>query len=377
MEVEALLIFSTPVFFGFLVALALSKNKVVFMRRNDKGRLNLLLFVVLPIFFYGLFLVGFRSENAGNDTPRYVATFMNLDGIATARTIGTQYYGNTELLLWPFQSLLQPIFSVQGWLVANYCLVFFLAYIYYRGVTKSLGASSAIFALAFLTFFLVYTGNTMRQVLAIPIGALGFHLFRQGNFARAFLVLTIAIGFHWSAVMLLLAPIFSLNIFRRDRVYFLIPMVVLLLSTVMSEVMGILVSVANIAAFTDRYDLYFSDSHVSHIDYVWKTVNFWICAITSMLFLVLCRPSDYKSRSLHQYTVLFISLVFFGIQNSDFSERYMPYILLVLPLQMAMLVGKLPAPVFVKNVVFLGYFLFLGIFVFFAKSSQLTLGYSI
>ncbi|WP_434212110.1 EpsG family protein [[Pseudomonas] boreopolis] len=377
MEPEVILAISLPIFLGASCIFLSHKNMVVF-HRHGKGQTALLLFfVVLPIFIYGLYLVGFRPETAGNDTPRYVATYRNLSGFHNARDVGNSYYGNSELLLWPFQSLFKPFLSVRGWLIANYCLVFFLVYVYYRRVGKSLHLASSIFALVFMTFFLVYAGNTMRQVLAIPIGALGFHLYRRGNVLAAILTLCVAIGFHWSATVLILAPIFSLGLFRRDKIYFLVPPLAALASTVLYDVIGTLVHVLNIAAFTDRFDLYFAEGHISHVGQVWKTTNFWICSLTSFVFLLVCRPSRYDDKSLHQFTLLFLTLMLFGMSNADFSERYMPYILLVVPFQVAMIIDRLPIASFIKNAIFLGFFLILAVLVFSSQSSQRTLGYFI
>lgn len=375
MELSVLLSISLPIILGFLCVFFASKDRVVFHAHGLLQQIFLFVLMVAPVFTSGLILAGFRPENVGFDTPRYVATFLNLDGVSTAREVGESYYGNTEFLLWPFQSLLKPFLSVRGWLVVNYCLIFLLVYIYYRSATKILRLSSAIFALVFLTFFLVYAGNTMRQALAIPIGALGFHLYRRGKASGGLFAIAIAIGFHWSSVMLLAAPAFSLKLFKRDRVYLLIPLLALLSSMLLMDVVGFIVGAINIPALTDRFDLYFAEGRVSHVGNVWEKANFWICSITSFAFLYVCKPGQYKDTSLHQYVMLFLALIFFGITNADFSERYMPYILLVIPLLMAMITDKLPLPAFAKNFLFLGYFLALGALVFTSSSSQLTLGY--
>jgi len=375
---DALILFSVFLLMtlAFLFVFFASNNKVVFHAHGLRHQVCLFLLVVIPIFVWGLVLAGFRPVDVGFDTPRYVETFLNLDGVFTARMVGESYYGNTEFLLWPFQSLLKPFLSVRGWLVFNYCLVFFLVYLYYRGSAKALGFSSAIFALVFLTFFLVYAGNTMRQVLAIPIGALGFQLYRRGNFFGGLFAIFIAIGFHWSSIMFLAAPAFSLGFFKRDRVYLLMPLLALFSSVFLMDLVGFVIALIDVPMLTDRFNLYFSEGRVSHVGHVWEKANFWICSITALVFFYVCRPSRYSDNVLHQYVVLFLSLVFFGITNADFSERYMPYILLVIPLLVAMIADRISIPAFAKNFIFLGFFLVLGALVFASGSSQQTLGYS-
>lgn len=96
-----------------------------------------------------------------------------------------------------------------------------------------------------------------------------------------------------------------------------------------------------------------------------------------MAFLLIDRPSRSSNRTLHKFTLLLLSLVLFGISSADFSERYMPYLLLILPLQAALMALRLSIPQTIKNFAFIGFFILIGTLVLLAKSSQYTLGYSL
>ncbi|MEN5220550.1 EpsG family protein [Stenotrophomonas sp. TWI602] len=337
----------------------------------------MLLLLVAPVFIYGFSLVAMRSLDAGNDTPRYVSTYNQLNGLSTSVSVGIRTYGNTEFLWWPLQSVIKPFLSPRGWLITNYLLVFYFVGMYYKKSARTLGVNAQVFALVFLTFFLIYSGNIMRQALAVPIGALGFWLFYQRRFLFASLAIAISIGLHWSCLVFLTAPALLLPFFNRDRVYLLIPLLSLALSILSSQIIGDLVNALGVAQISDKFNLYFSADHQSHIGAVWKTANFWICTLSSFTFLLVSKPSLHADKSIHIYSLLFLSLVLFGVNTADFSERYIPFLLLVLPLQIAAIINSVNAPAVIKSLAYFGFFLVLAGLVFFAESSQYTLGYTI
>lgn len=378
MSVEELALICIPVFFGSLLLCICAGKAPIYTCNDGAGRgAPLLLLLIIPIFFYGLILVAMRPLDAGNDTVGYISTYNQLDGIAGSWLIGALNYGNTEILWWPLQSVLRNILSPRAWLIANYFFVFVLTALFYRTAARPSGMRSEIFALVFLTFFLVYTGNIMRQALAAPIGALGFFLFFERRFFRAGSLIALAIGLHWSSIIFLTAPLFALRLFNRDGIYFGLPILALAASALSSSLIGYIVGLLGIPGISDKFALYFQQGHQSHIEAIWKTANFWICTISSAAFLLVVRPSTRVSRAAHKYTLLLLSLVLFGINTADFSERYMPFLLLILPLQIALIMTELKVATTLKNLTFIGAFLFIGLLVLLAKSSQHTLGYSI
>lgn len=378
MSVEELALVCIPVIFGALLLCLCAGKSPVYARNGSAGHgPPLVLLLALPIFLYGFILVAMRPLDAGNDTIGYISTYNQLDDIAGAWRVGALVYGNTEILWWPLQSVLRHFLSPRAWLIANYIFVFVLAALLYGKAARPSGVHSGIFALAFLTFFLVYTGNIMRQALATPIGALGLLLFFERRFLRASLLIAVAIGLHWSSIIFLAAPIFALRMFDRNGIYLGLPILALAASTLSSSIIGHIVDLLAVPGISDKFTLYFLLGRQSHIEAIWKTANFWICIVSSAAFLLIDRPSRSASRALHKFTLLLLSLVLFGINSADFSERYMPYLLLILPLQAALVAMRLGVPQAVKNFAFIGLFLLIGTLVLLAKSSQHTLGYSL
>ncbi|NWO08671.1 MAG: hypothetical protein HLX50_24090, partial [Alteromonadaceae bacterium] len=120
-----------------------------------------LVLLVLPAFFFGLYLAGLRPLDAGFDTANYLKAWEALDGFWSARGTGASHYGNTELLWWPLQSLFRGFVSAQGWLVLNYILVFVAVFCAYRALCRYYSVNPLIFPLVFLTYYLVYSGNAI------------------------------------------------------------------------------------------------------------------------------------------------------------------------------------------------------------------------
>ncbi len=371
-------LFSTLVVIGTILLCVLSANRTVYAAGQGPGsRVLLRTLLVLPIFVLGFYLVAMRPMDAGNDTARYLRTYSQLDGVMSSVALGARYFGNTELLWWPLQSLLKHFFSERSWLAINYILVFGFVALYYRKATAPLRIAPEVFALVFLTFFLVYSGNVMRQALAAPIGALGFHLALQRRFTAAAALIAASIGLHWSCIVFAAAPIMLLRIFDRSAIYFILPPTALAFSALSTTIIGDLVSALNIPGISQKFELYFLSGHESHVGLVWKTANFWICSASSLVFLLICRPSQYEDKSLHKYTLLFFTLVLFGINTADFSERYIPLLLMVTPLHTIMVVDALKLPSAIKNALVFGSSLALGTLILLTESSQYTLGYSL
>jgi len=375
MEALDVLLLFIPLFFGMAILAAVASERVVY-RSGVVGPVPSLL-LVLPVLFYGLYTVGMRPLAAGNDTARYVMTYGNLDGFRSAFITGVTYFGNTELLWWPLQSVLKPMLSIRGWLIANFVLVFGSAFLYYRLEAKAYKLSAGIFALVFMTFFLVYSGNIMRQALAIPIGALGFGMFMRRRYLLAAVLALLSIGLHWSLIVILVLPLLKLPIFKKNFVYVLVPVSAAALSPFSVEIVGWVVNILGLPEISSKFDLYFAGGRQSHVAAIWMTANFWICSTVSLAFLFFCKPDQYESQSLHKYVLLFLTLILLGVENADFSERYLPFILFVLPLMIGALVDRIRLPAVAKNLVFFGFFLSLAMLVFTAASSQYTLGYSL
>lgn len=332
-------------------------------------------FFVFPTILYGLLYIGFRPLDAGTDTPIYVYTYENLDGLLNSFVNGVAIYGNTELLWWPMQGVLSYFLNSREWLVALFFINTLALYQLYKFLGERYQASSYLFCFAFLTYFFVYMGNGIRQSLSLPISIVGVFLFFEKRWWPAFLFFLVGVGLHWSSLVLIGLPVLGLKIFRKKWLFMAMPVLALLFSGLMDGATDFLIQEMGLVSLEAKRDLYFAVDRVSHVEFVWKTVNFWICLTFGYLYLMFSRFDEDDSIFLHAVICFFLSLILFGIGNVDFSERYMPPLLLLLPLMFYGVLRNLVSGVFYRNVIFLLVFYFMGVAVFFAESSRVTLGY--
>lgn len=341
------------------------------------GEVYTFIFCILPIFFAGLFLIGFRPLDAGYDTANYIKTYLSLDGFFTAREVGEGVYGNSEILWWPLQSLFSQLISPRFWLVLNYLAVFVSVYFGYRVLGRIFKISPLLFGLVFFTYYFVYTGNALRQSLSLPFGMLAFFYFYESKYFRSILFLCVSIGMHWSAVFFILTPFFRLPVFKKKWVYILTPLIVLGLSPFIGEVAKLVVDLLSIPALKEKYDLYFSVGRESHVGVVWRQFNFWFCFLLAYFFLVFSKLGHHAENMLHHYVLLFLSLICFGILVPDFSERFFPALLLVSPALATLIARKFKIPsLFLEAGVILSFFV-LWVLVLMSGSSQTTLSYNL
>ncbi len=350
-----------------------ARGYVVLVSRSNAQWLTL--FATFPVFLYGLYFIGFRPFDAGLDTPLYIRTFEQLQGLATAHEIGVIWYGNSELFWWPVQSLLKYFFDTRGWIVVNYLLVYGSVFLAYKRLCAPYGISAFIFPFVFLTYFFVYAGNTIRQALALPIGLIGFSLYFEGRRLLWLILTGCAIGLHWSCVVFLLVPVFSLELFKRRWILISFPLAALLASFFVKEIVASVLSVIGLEALNAREELYFSGARASHIGEVWQTLNFWVCVCSAFAFLMFSPLRKTQTNVIERYAVLFLSLVLFGIPVADFSERYLPALLMILPLMIGVSIGAMPVPHRLKSFLFVAIFLGMAAGVLLNKSAQLTLGF--
>lgn len=337
---------------------------------------NLLLYLyVIPLFFYGLLYLGFRPLTAGTDTPGYVFAYMHLTGIVDAYENGVAYYGNTEYLWWLFSGFLSYFFDAGQWLAVLYVISFAALYFGYVLFLKGHDISPYIFAFALMTYYFVYLGNGIRQSLAIPFSLMALGFFYKKNYSMSCLMNFLAIGFHWSVGLFLGMVFFEIRFFNRKIVFLLIPVAAFLLSWAFDGFFDSLVESLGMQSLSEKRDLYFADGRVSHIDAVWKTANFWVCLFISFGYLIFVPVSDGGDNRFHKFFCYFISIILISINNVDFSERYMPVVLAALPIGVFGILNSFNIRPFVKNSIFLMFFIAMAIGVYLNESTQITLGF--
>lgn len=329
---------------------------------------------LVPIFIYGLFFIAFRPLDAGFDTARYVEAYLSLSDVFSARSTGASVYGNTELLWWPFQTIFSEWLGGRGWLVANYIMVFLLVFWAYIPLGRKYEVSPLIFSLVFLTYFFVYSGNAMRQAVALPFALIAFFSLFDKKYFKFLLFAVIAIGFHWSAIVFLFAPVIRLRLFNTRLALLLAPLGLLLLSVFFSEIARLFVDLVGIPDLRVKYELYFEGGRISHVGPVWTKLNFWLCILLSLLFLI-ANKAEKQDLALHAYVSFVLGLIFFGVSISDFSERFFPAIFIVSPIMVVLILRRFKLPKVVSEGMFYLLFLTMGFMVFANSSAQETLGY--
>ncbi|WP_427046995.1 EpsG family protein [Halomonas casei] len=336
-----------------------------------------LAFLVLPVFLIGLLIIGFRPLDAGFDTPNYISAWLKLDGFNSARQDGADVYGNTEYLWWPLQSLFIKLLSARGWLVLNYALVFFSVFWVYHKICRHFFVNPLIFPFVFLTYYFVYSGNAMRQALALPFGLLAFCWWFEKRYVYSLLAICFSIGLHWSSLIFILTPVITLPIFRKKSTLITLPILMLATSFMIDDVSRVLVQIINMPELTVKHQLYFEGGRASHVGSIWTKFNFWLCFGVSFLFLATCPPSRYSSNVLHSYVLLFLSLMLFGVTVADISERFFPALLLVTPLMVILIIQRFKIPPTILELTIKFFFLALWILICSTESAQQTLGFTL
>lgn len=367
------LYFLILVLITFAIFANLLHGKKLIIARNNETNKYKLLFLTVPPLLFGFYFIALRPLDAGGDTQAYINTFLQLDSIVTAHSVGENTYGNTEYLFWPTQALIKYFFDVRGWLIVNYLIVTALICYAYKKILSDTKISYLIFGMVYLTFYAVYTGNVMRQAYAIPLGALAFYYASTGNNKKHLIFLLLAICFHWSAIALALSKL-TKKIPNKRLYYLSIPAAALLFSAFMAPLAGYVASVTKFSFLASKYNLYFA-GRTTHFGQVWETANFWICVFVYST-VVFIAPQSRKTETITKYMLLFMTLMLFSINIPNVSERYMGYFLFLIPISIATVLLNTKAPAVLKNVLFTCFFVLMAILVYTRDSARITLGIS-
>jgi len=362
-----LFVLGTYLLSSWLISLGLQRNTSIYEKSPVHNAHNLIFFTLPPLIL-GLYFIGFRPFNAGGDTVAYLSAFGRISNPLTA-TVDAHY--GTEILFWPTQALLKAFLDDRGWLVTNYLVIASLTYIAYKKTLKDTKLSPLIFALAFTTFFAVYTGNAMRQVYSIPIGLLAFHYFYQKETQKFLIFSVLATCFHWSAVIVFLYPIFA-KVPNKTKYYIALPALAFVSSPLISIFIDTLASVTGFSWLIEKTNLYFKGGRISHIGAVWETTNFWLCIAIYAGLLITNSIKSYEKIS--KYLLMILSLMLFSISNPDVSERYMVWFVFSVPISVAIILSTIKIPAAARNSVYSLLFLAMAVLVFTRASAVETLG---
>ena len=218
--VPYILLILIPVLFSVVVYKAPQAQTAEGLMRDDDyvRRFNL----TIPVFFAMLvIMLVLRHETVGIDLLNY------------------KYYFNLYRGL-PFQTLfaveIEPLYAVLSWLIGqmteNYQI--FLAVVALLTVLpiavlyaedREYGCLKIALYLNMSTFVMLFSG--LRQSLAIAVGIVAYFFVRKKHLLRFLICVAVAMGFHTSAiVLLLLYPCYHAK-FKKQHLWFLIPTLLL------------------------------------------------------------------------------------------------------------------------------------------------------
>ena len=356
---------------SWTICALLHKGDSILLKNNEHNA-HKLIFLTLPPLILGFYFIALRPFDSGGDTITYLASYNRLSSPITA-TLDTGF--GTELLFWPVQALMKPFLDERGWLIANYFIILLLTYFAYKKATDKTPISPLLFSLVFMTFFAVYAGNAMRQIYSIPLGLLAFHYCYQKNYSRFVIFAALSIAFHWSAVIILASPLFT-RLPNKKSYYIGIPIAALACSSLIGPFVELVTSLTGLDWLSDKSNLYLKGGRVSHIEAVWKTVNFWLCVIIYLSLVFTNAISDEKHQNISKFLLMFFSLMLFAVTNADVSERYMVWFLFLVPLAVAVIFSKIKITSALKNQFLLILFMLMAALVFTRESAMATLGIS-
>lgn len=361
------------VLFTFLLAIwslvFVSRKKAIYI---DSSRSSLIQIVLMTIILcYGLLLGGMKPDASGSDTSKYLTSFAQLKSFATSNE-DAQF--GSEFFFWPLQYVFKSIFEGVGFFELNYiftCLLGLYSYKKLSDVYKldSLGCnvSFSVYSFLFLTFFLVYNSNIIRQAYAMPLLFLSYSYLEQNK--RAMFVLTgvVASLFHLSAATLVLAVV--LKLFKSRLFFYFFPPLMLIFSSQLISQSDYIVTAININEINDRGYYYLQGGRDSHIDNFLLTGNFWIS--TLVYYALLVSRSNEKLKLLSFVMYIPVAALSF---NADLGERYNAYYMFMIPFFVAHVVHQLRFVVEIKNYLYVAFFSLLSCLVLSRGSTSDVLG---
>lgn len=304
---------------GFIISLVF-----VFSEKKTyrEGYLSILSFTILALFF--MFLVSLRPLDAGNDTYRYASTFDQLVDLETAKDVGEDYFGNSELGFWPFSYFFKAIgFDASMYLFSIATISFFLMAICARKIASDLNINFVfLFYCCLGSYLIVYLGNHVRASLAVPLVYLMFCSWREKNIRSSMLFGVGSIVLHYSSFLSF--PFLAISSFRGRLFWggFIIAM--FLFSSFIYE---LVMSFSGLIPFiSSKVDLYFAFKKEAEFDSIYGLTNFKIITFLILVIFVGFRDGFWSKLSFYWYGVILGCSVV-----PQVSERIFPFLLFVLP----------------------------------------------
>ncbi len=333
-------------------------------------------------FMFYIYLIGFRPPTAGNDTPRYVSAFNDINDFHSAPEIGYLDFGNREPGFWYLAAFIKFFSSdPQSFLIFHAILVFILLAISYYFFLKRFNLQKfycTAVSIVLLTYFVVYTGNTLRQILIIPLVYLALLFFYERKYTIAIFILGISTTIHISAIAVL--PLFLILL----NSYLGFALIIISLIFIVSLFQNPEILIQFIGQFSEiqtflieKIRIYTQNKFaLENYQYIFQVKNFWFLFFFFLVFLIgyyLLRQVKFKEKNFSNI-LLKISLYFFLIlivfyNYPQIGDRIFPFLFYLIPLYVISLR---------KSIVLLLYLmvLFINLIVLFITPSvRYTLGF--
>lgn len=291
--------------------------------------LSLLLFLYFNI-------VAFRPLDAGNDTRGYVRVFDAIDNADSAHELGAKLYGSKEFIFWRSVSCLKYFTSnSRVFIFFTSALSLLLVLLcsrkacvdYCRG---ELYLYPAFCLCTYYAYCLVYFGNHLRASIAIPICVLAMLLRLNGrSIFWPGVCFFVGFGMHLSTIFfvpfLFVKKAHSLHNSVRFR---LLVFILLALAWVLGFYFFKFFNheLLSTEHFGLKNKLHLYINHEFNGFSIYGSVTFWFVTASVLSILV------FGLSRIHLITFYNYGLVLFTAQVPKVSERFLPFILTILPI---------------------------------------------
>ncbi len=322
-------------------------------------------------------IVSFRPLNAGNDTAGYVRVFNCLEDVESASALGSKLYGNEEFLFWKASACLKYFTSNPRIFIfiVSICSLFLVLLCVRTACVHYCKEEAYLYPIlclcSYYAYCLVYFGNHLRASIAIPLCVLAMLLQLQRR--RTFwsvLCLLLALGMHLSAIFFIPFIFLTKWLPSGNTLRFRLLLIAILFLIWISGMLFFSYFQSEnfeygILGIKNKVILY--STHNFNLDSIYESVMFWFIT-TSILISIALGVSR-----IHYISIYIYSLILFTSPVAKLSERFFPFILILLPLIFYISIRKhfdTKHSIAITSIVYAVY----GILVSFTDSAIYTLG---
>lgn len=188
-------------------------------------------------------------------------------------------------------------FQIVHAIILNTCIFYF--------ISKNTQYRFSAILVAFLTYYIYFSTEVLREAIAVFIFILNFKSFTEHRWGRYYLVVFICILFHFSATFLLVLPLLSRIKFNVSYLWIVIALIIAcLLLKPIAEMIGSVVPA--IGAKAQSYENY------KNVGYLWEGLRIIQFTIIPLLTLVMCKKI-FHFKPKFEIAFLIISLLGIGI----------------------------------------------------------------